>query len=136
MTGCLTRFFPSSLHRFIFSFRSFGIVSHLHKFQNHESYSNSTDTEERREREREKDKKNGFFRPWLGIVEENRFHPREGWRDSIRHANVSSKGTKYFSGGRNANVGSMRLVASLEIYFQLNDPLLAFYRRGMDPGQR
>lgn len=32
MTGCLTRFF-SPPSRFIFSFRSFGIVSHLHKLE-------------------------------------------------------------------------------------------------------
>ena len=81
MTGCLTRFFPPSLHRFIFSFRSFGIVSHLHKFQNHESYSNSTDTEERRERERER-----RIKKMVSFV-----HGWESWRRIVStHAKVGA----------------------------------------------
>lgn len=52
MTGCLTRFLPP-FPRFIFSFRSFGIVSHLHKFENH-------DIRTTRVAHREGEK-NGFF---------------------------------------------------------------------------
>lgn len=76
MTGCLTRFLPP-FPRFIFSFRSFGIVSHLHKFENH-------DIRTTRVAHREGEKK------WFLLSKDRgRSTIHVDSRDSIRHANVS-----------------------------------------------
>lgn len=118
MTGCLTRFFPFPFVLYSLFVRS-RIVSHLHKIR--PRYWNETKVHGGR---------NGKY----PFVWRKRILVDGGSRDSIRHANVSWPLHRQREGntfrGRNAKVGSsMRLVASLQ-YFRLNDPLLAFYRRG------